>query len=168
MWTSKTAQWVRGLLCKPAWPDPQNPCKDGRRERWHDHTALWIPRICSGTYGHTHILYTHTQSEMIRAKAVEVSSFPAMGRVKAAFLTYLVQVWELLMLCKNFFIGKLPSAEQTSQFIPVSEFVFFILFLGQLLSRLRLCCSRLHRRGLLLFLFFLIVTVSSIFTQETN
>jgi hypothetical protein len=88
-----------------------------------------------------------------------------MVRVKNV-LKYLVQVGQLLVFRKNFFIGKLPSAEQTSQFIPVSEFVVFILFLGHFLARL--CCARLHRRSLFLFFLFLIVTVSSIFTQETN
>lgn len=58
-----------------------------------------------------------------------------MVRVKNV-LKYLVQVGQLLVFRKNFFIGKLPSAEQTSQFIPVSEFVVFILFLGHLLERL--------------------------------
>lgn len=72
------------------------------------------------------------------------------------------------MFDQNFFVGKLPSAEQTSQFIPVSEFVFFVLLLGQLLPLWGLCCAGLWRRGLLLLLFVLVVTVSSIFTQEAD
>lgn len=72
------------------------------------------------------------------------------------------------MFDQNFFIGELPSAEQTSQFIPVSEFVFFVLLLGWLLSLLGLHCAELRRRGLLLLLIFLIVTVPSILTQEAD
>lgn len=71
------------------------------------------------------------------------------------------------MFDQGFFIGELPSAEQTSQFIPVSEFVFFVLLLGWLLSLLGLRCAGL-RRGLLLLLLLLIVTVPSILTQEAD
>lgn len=72
------------------------------------------------------------------------------------------------MLDQNVFIGKLPSAEQTGQLIPVGEFVFFVLLLAQLLLLLGLRCAGLRRRGLLLLLFLLIVTVSSVFTQEAD
>lgn len=72
------------------------------------------------------------------------------------------------MFDQNLFVGKLPSAEQTSQFIPVSELVFFVLLLGQLLPLLGLRWAGLWWRGLLLFLFLLVVTVPSIFPQEAN
>ncbi len=63
---------------------------------------------------------------------------------QTASANYPVQVWELLMADQSFFIGELPSAQQTGHLFPVGQLVLLVITLHDLL-RLTVAAVRRHQ-----------------------